>query len=602
MTAENLASAVPSPRARLLTRTLRNPLGLISLAVLVLIGLVAIVAPWLAPWPPQTVRLDLTNAPPFGPEYVLGGDQAGRDILSRLIVGARGAAVAALVMTSVSAAIGVPAGLVAGYYGKLWDALASWLFYILMALPGIILLIVLYTVVGTSPVVAMAAFGVMSSPSFFRLVRGLVVSIRNELYVDAARVAGLPTHRIIGRHVLAAVRAPVIIMAAFLAGAAIGIQAGLEFLGLGDPTVPSWGGMLVEAFNNIYVAPVQVVWPGLAIGLTVGALVLLANAMRDALEATDTVPSTRVRSQQVREAKRVLGVDHPPGRADGEPDSRDEMPDGAAPPLSVTDLQIAYPTDSGFSVVVDSVSLAVQRGEVLGLVGESGSGKTQTAFGILGLLPREAIISRGQVRVDGRECLTATEQQMAVYRGRKLAYVPQEPMSNLDPSFKVGQQLVYGIRAQSHCTRRAAKELALTMLERVEIPDPAKTFHSYPHQISGGMAQRVLIAGAVACGPEILIADEPTTALDVTVQSEILDLLRDLQTERGMSMIIVTHNFGVVADICDRVAVMREGRVVETGEVREVFAHPQHEYTQMLLDAILDDTEPRAATANGMSS
>ena len=174
-----------------------------------------------------------------------------------------------------------------------------------------------------------------------------------------------------------------------------------------------------------------------------------------------------------------------------------------------------------------------------------------------------------------------------------MAYVPQEPMSNLDPSFTIGYQLMEPMRLRMGLSKADAKARALQLLERVGIPDPERTFGSYPHQLSGGMAQRVLIAGAVSCDPELLIADEPTTAVDVTVQVEVLALLRDLQKERNMGMILVTHNLGVVADICDRVAVMREGRIVEEKPVGELFSNPEHEYTKMLLGATLEDVPPR---------
>ena len=182
---------------------------------------------------------------------------------------------------------------------------------------------------------------------------------------------------------------------------------------------------------------------------------------------------------------------------------------------------------------------------------------------------------------------------MTKLRGSKIAYIPQEPMSNLDPSFTIGSQLVEPMRICLGLGKAEAKERALDLLARVGIPDPERTFEAYPHQVSGGMAQRVLIAGAVSCDPDLLIADEPTTALDVTVQAEVLDLLRDLQAELHMGVLLVTHNFGVVADLCDRVSVMRDGRIVETGPARSIFADREHPYTQSLFDAILEDSEPR---------
>ena len=230
------------------------------------------------------------------------------------------------------------------------------------------------------------------------------------------------------------------------------------------------------------------------------------------------------------------------------------------------------------------VNLTVRRGEIHGLVGESGSGKSQVAFSTLGILPKEAVILGGRVEFNGQDLL-ASPKAMQNARGRKIAYIPQEPMSNLDPTFTVGQQLTYRLRAVKKMSRAAARTQLVALLGRVGIKNAEHVFDLYPHQVSGGMAQRILIAGALSGDPDLIIADEPTTALDVTVQGEVLDLLRDLRSERNLGMIFVTHNFGVVADICDRVSVMRNGVIVETNTADEVFENPQHEYTRMLLNS-----------------
>jgi peptide/nickel transport system permease protein len=256
--------------------------------------------------------------------------------------------------------------------------------------------------------------------------------------------------------------------------------------------------------------------------------------------------------------------------------------------LEIANLRVAYPrADGSESVVVDGVSLNLRKGEILGLVGESGSGKSQTAFSILGLLPPEAKLRADALVFDGVDLQSLAVRQRNELRGLRIGYIPQEPMSNLDPAFRIGYQLVEPLRYHLKLSRRAAKAEALRLLARVGIPDPERVYRSYPHQLSGGMAQRVLIAGAVSCDPELLIADEPTTALDVTVQADVLDLIRSLQAERGLGVILVTHNFGVVADICDRVAVMRSGEIVEVAGAIELFDHPQHPYTRLLLASTL---------------
>jgi ABC-type dipeptide/oligopeptide/nickel transport system ATPase component len=259
----------------------------------------------------------------------------------------------------------------------------------------------------------------------------------------------------------------------------------------------------------------------------------------------------------------------------------------------VRDLHVGYGYRSGEVEVVHGISFDIRAGEVLGLVGESGSGKSQTALAILGLLPFGGEITSGSIRLDDRELTALGERRYTALRGTDIAYVPQEPMSNLDPTFTVGSQLTVPLRRKLGLSAREARTSALELLERVGISDPQKVFASYPFQLSGGMAQRVLIAGAVSCGPRLLIADEPTTALDVTVQAEVLEILRTLQRESGMAVLMVTHNFGVVADICDRVAVMSQGELVEEGDVRTVLRDPRHPYTISLLEAMLDESRTR---------
>ncbi len=591
VTGASLGSAETVVRRRVFRMMLRNPLTVVSLVVLVVFVAVAILQPWITPFPANQVQLRATNAAPFAGEHLLGGDRFGRDILSRLIASTRGALQAAVLLAGVAFVVGTTAGLIAGYFGRLFDTVSTWAFSVVMAVPGVMVLIALYTLLGTSTAVAMGVFGLLSSPGLFLMVRTLTRGVRDELYVDAARVSGLSNVRIVGRHVLYAIRAPIILMTATLAGTGIAVQAGLEFLGLGDPSRPSWGGMMSDAFTNFYIAPAQLIWPAAALGLVTGAFSLVSIGLRDVLEGTYVKPSARARRKRTDALLGATAAERTPGHA---ADDQDTAVSAAEPLLVIDDLHIAYPKKRELTTVVDGVSLTVGDGEIVGVVGESGSGKSQTVFATLGLLPDEAIITRGSIRLGGTELLGLPDKDLAAYRGSRLAYVPQEPMANLDPTFTIGAQLVYGIRAQGRMSRKNARELALAMLDHVGIRDPRRVFASYPHQISGGMAQRVLIAGAVARKPRLLVADEPTTALDVTIQAEVLDLLRALQKESGMGVLIVTHNFGVVADLCDRVVVMRGGRVVEEGSVGQVFKRPQHDYTKMLLGSVLDNAPPRA--------
>ncbi len=555
---------------------LHNPLAVFSMAWLLLVVVVAITAPWLAPYPPTLTELSATNAPPLTPGHPLGGDAAGRDILSRLMWGSRQTAIAALIVLAVSATVGVISGLAAGFYRGKTEGIAGFLSDTIMSLPGVVLLIALYALTGPNIPAAMAVFGVIVAPVFYRMVRSVTLGTRNELYVDAARVVGLSDLRIVGRHVLWAVRAPVIIQSAFILAAGIGIEAGVTFLGLGDPAGSSWGLVMQQAFNSIYNNPGAIVGPALVITLTILSLILLGNALSDALQS-----SARSKPLPPRRRRQVLAAE----RARLAATEATACPVDDDVVLAVRGLRVGYPTPDGqVREVVHGVDLDLRRGEIHALVGESGSGKSQIAFSTLGILPAEALILGGSVRLDGEDLL-ADPQRMAAARGRRMGYVPQEPMSNLDPSFTVGRQLAYGLKASTSLSDADVRQRIVDLLNRVGITDPERVMGLYPHEISGGMAQRVLICGAVAADPDIIIADEPTTALDVTVQAEVLELLRELSEERGLAMLLVTHNLGVVADLCDTVSVMKDGIIVELAGVDQIFEAPQQDYTRELLQS-----------------
>lgn len=566
-------------RQSLFLRLLKNPLGLVTISYLVLIVLVAALAPLLAPMDPLlTDPASIMTMPDA--THLLGTDSAGRDVLSRLIFGAQSTLISAAIVVVVAIVVGVPSGLLAGYYAGKLDAIASWLSNMIMALPAMIVLLAVRTALGPSIYLLMTVFGIIIAPGFFRLTRTAVMGVRNELYVDAARVSGLSDMRIIGRHIFTVVRAPIIIQSAMISGIAISIQSGLEFLGLGDTTLISWGSMINDGFRNIFINPILVLWPSLIISLTIGAFALLGNAIRDGLEDSQKVEGSAKKAKPT-EVKRVAA----------KAENTNHL-------LSVSHLSVGYPQgDGGLKTVVSDVSFYLDKGEVLGIVGESGSGKSQTAFSILGLLPSNAQINSGHILFDGNDLVSEesgaiSQKSMAQFRGKRIAYIPQEPMSNLDPNFTVGYQLVRPIVRTLGVTKAEARERVFKLLDLVGIQNPERVFNAYPHEISGGMAQRVLIAGAISCEPDLLIADEPTTALDVTIQAEVLDLLRDLQKRLGMGLLLVTHNFGVIADLADRVVVMQHGRVVESGEVRGLLRSPKEKYTQLLLGSMLQDKEP----------
>jgi oligopeptide/dipeptide ABC transporter ATP-binding protein len=256
------------------------------------------------------------------------------------------------------------------------------------------------------------------------------------------------------------------------------------------------------------------------------------------------------------------------------------------PVLSVRDLAVVFDLPSGPAVAIDQVSFDIEAGQTLGLVGESGSGKSVTAFSLMRLLRAPGRIVGGHVRFNGTDLLTLSESAMRDVRGRSIGFVFQEPMTALDPVYSVGDQIIEALRVHGVADGEAARTRAVELLDAVRMPNARARLHDYPHQLSGGMRQRVCMAIALACRPSLLIADEPTTALDVTIQAEILDLLREMRQTLGLAVLLITHDLGVVAGHADQVAVMYAGRIVEHGPVREVLRHPQHPYTRGLLESL----------------
>ncbi|MDA0312153.1 MAG: ABC transporter ATP-binding protein [Gemmatimonadetes bacterium] len=272
--------------------------------------------------------------------------------------------------------------------------------------------------------------------------------------------------------------------------------------------------------------------------------------------------------------------------------------------LSIKDLRTWFFTDQGVAKAVDGVSFEVREGETLGVVGESGCGKTVTSLSVLGLLPQPParIMDGSSILFEGEELIGADERRLRGLRGNEISMIFQEPMSSLNPVFSIGDQIIEVLRLHRGLDRKDARVEAARLLQEVGMAEPDRRLDDYPHQLSGGMRQRVMIAMALSCEPKLLIADEPTTALDVTIQAQILELLADLRGRYGMSVLLITHDLGVVAEVCDRVVVMYAGQVVETGDVEEIFADPQHPYTRGLLRSLpsLDVPERRLSPIPGM--
>lgn len=573
----------PLSERNLFFKVITNPIGIFSTVLVTFFAFCALAAEFIMPFDPNQSDYSHMSEMPTATHW-LGTDDLGRDILSRMILGTQFTLSGALLCLVIALLIGSTLGLIAGYFGGFWDSVGNWMSNILQALPGLIVLLAAATVLGTNLYIAMSIYGLLLSPSFFRLMFVTVRGVRNELFIDAARVSGLSDFAIITRHVLGVVRAPIIIQSGIIASIAISIQSGLQFLGFGGTESVSWGTMLLDGFQHVWTQPIRLLWPAIGLALLLISIVLFATNLRDELE--------RVGNRVRKSTKRSL-EEHVQEEATEKPVIHAESKRSGEELLTISGLEIGYLQSGGeYKVVVHDGNLSIKRGEVVGLVGESGSGKTQTALALLGLLPAGGTVLNGTITFDGIELTTLASKEFDKLRGRRISYIPQEPMSNLDPSFTIGSQMMEPLRVVVGLNKTEAKARVLELLTMVGLPNPQKTFRSYPHEISGGQAQRVLIAKALAGGPDLIIADEPTTALDVTIQAEILDVLRDLQKKTGVAVLLVTHNFGVVADLCDRVAVMQYGRIIESGGIYDIFDNAKHSYTKELLAAIMDENGP----------
>jgi len=566
--ADAAASASVFESPRLLRRLLRRPLAVCCIAYLLVVIGAAIVAPIMLPnvSNEQAGDLLLVRQGPTSAHW-LGTDSLGRDILERLLVGARptmiGVGEALLAMLVLS----VPLGLAAGYLGGWVDRVVGWLTDLSLAIPAIAIVLVMLTVFPQSMLAGMVTLGVILAPAQARIIRSATLPIREELYIAAARVSGLSHAHIITRHVLPRVAGPVIVLGSLFAAGALIAQTGLAYLGLiVKPPQASWGGMIGDGIANIVTQPWIIFPPGIVMALAIMAFGLLGDAVRDAsAEGWSAAPVSLPRR------RRAAAVAEP------------VVTDAASPLLSVENLTVTLPSPGGPVTVVEGVSFEIRSGEAVALVGESGCGKTVTAMSLIRLLPGDGEIAGGRIVFGGRNIASLPENELRRVRGGEIGLISQEPMVSLNPAFRVGWQLAMSVRTHHDVSRRAARARVIELLRSVQLPEPELVAQRYPHELSGGMAQRVAIARALAGEPKLLIADEPTTALDVTVQAEILELLRDLQREREMAILLITHDWGVVADLADRAVVMYAGQVVERGALAPLVRHPLHPYTRALL-------------------
>lgn len=591
--------------------------SLICIVVLAVIALAAIAAPLIAPFDP------LASGAPVQPpsaEHWFGTDRQGRDIFSRLVYGARYSLVIGLGATLVALAAACVFGTIAATAPRWISETLMRVMDVVMSFPGIALAAVFVAVFGKSLPVLVLTIAFLYVPQLTRIIRANILDQYGEDYVSAVRVMGAGTPRIIAKHVARNAMAPVLVFATVLVADAIVFEASLSFLqaGVPDPE-PSWGNV-IAAGRNLLMSGAwwATFFPGILIMLTVLCLNILSEGMTDAMvsprarKITADAANTEESTHELEEAAAghddtnvIVTVDTAVNLSvpSGVPDVL--VPVAPAVPLSerlavlrqrelsrtdrlvyagdetplldVQDLCISFPRHGDVDVV-DHVSFTVRPGETMALVGESGCGKSITSLAIMGLLDPKADV-RGRILFDGQDLLQMTPKRRNALRGHDIAMIYQDALSSLNPAMLIRSQM-------KQLTSRGGTRTAEDLLELVGL-DPARTLASYPHELSGGQRQRVLIAMALTRDPRLVIADEPTTALDVTVQAQVVELLMRLQRELGFALVFVSHDLALVAELTHRITVMYAGQVVEQGTTSEILTQPVHEYTQGLLGAVL---------------
>ncbi len=535
------------------------------------------------PTAPNWVHLDALCKTPSDDEKIksycdpwhwnwLGTDDQGRDVMARLIYGFRLSVLFGFALTVLSSIVGVTAGATQGYFGGRIDLFFQRFIEVWTSIPSLYLLLIISSVLVPGFFVLLGILLLFSWVALVGVVRAEFLRARNVGYVRAARALGVKNLTIMFRHLLPNAMVATLTFVPFILNGSITTLTSLDFLGLGmPPGSPSLGELLAQGKNNL-----QAPWLGITgfvvISLMLSLLIFVGEAVRDAFDPRKTFVSFDGKDRAA--APRA------------EPAATEAATSDAPALLKVRDLHVEFRQGDSMVSAVNGVSFDIREGETLALVGESGSGKSVTALSILKLLPYpSAHHPAGSITFAGKELLSADEKTLREVRGNRISMIFQEPMSSLNPLHTVERQVGEVLAVHRGMSGAAARVRVLELLVQVGIRDPEKRLKAYPHQLSGGQRQRVMIAMALANEPDILIADEPTTALDVTVQAQILQLLARLKAEKGLSMLFITHDLGIVRNFADRVCVMTDGEIVEQGVTEDVFAHPQHAYTKHLLAA-----------------
>ncbi len=609
----------------------------LSMAVLAIIVLACLFAPLITQYTP--LEQAVGTAGPSA-EHWFGQDSLGRDLFSRLLYGGRWSLTIGLGSTFLALCAGALIGSVAATSRKGIDETIMRVLDVVMAFPGIALAAVLVAAFGGSIPVLIVTIAFLYTPMVARVVRANVLAQYGEDYVAAEKVIGARTSHIVVKHVVANCAAPVLVFCTVMVADAIVLEASLSFIGAGvRPPDPSWGSVIADGKNMVLLGGWwATVFPGLLILLTVLSLNVLAEGLTDAmadpsLKKTKKTPSALQAAQTAaaEETSNELILEDEAASVANTPELIEDFADpsvvkdvlkpaaeptplethlkilaetersrsdrlvyegDAAPLLEVRNLTIRFPERYGDTAIVDNVSFTVRPNETMALVGESGCGKSLTSLAIMGLLPKTAVVT-GEILFDGVNVLELNNRERNKLRGHDMAMIYQDALSSLNPAMLIRAQF-------KQLTKRGGTRTAEELLELVGL-DPVRTLASYPHELSGGQRQRVLIAMSLTRSPRLIVADEPTTALDVTVQAQVVDLLNDLREKLGFAMVFVSHDLALVASLAHKITVMYAGQVVESAPTSDLLVDPRHEYTQGLLGAVLsiEDEAPRLHQIQG---
>ncbi|MGV9365447.1 dipeptide/oligopeptide/nickel ABC transporter permease/ATP-binding protein [Amycolatopsis sp. NPDC003731] len=544
---------------------LRTPVGACSAVLLALVVVLAALAPLL--WGEGAAAID-TDAIGQGPSgaHPFGTDSLGRDLLLRTLVATRLSVGLAVLATAIGAGTGVVLGTLPSVLPRRVGRLLTAVVDIAVAFPGLLLALFLAVIFGVGTHGAVLAIGFATAPAFARLVQTLSASVSGRDFVAAARIAGVGRIRLLARHVLPNIGEPLVVNATIGAGSALLAFAGLSFLGIGVQAPDyDWGRLLREGLDGIYVTPVAALAPA-------AAVVLAGLAFNLVGETVAAVVGVRTRATR-RGAPPLPAAPPTPG----------EPPADAV--LVVENLRVAFPGPSGWTVPVRGVSFSVRAGEAIGVVGESGSGKSLTALAVSRLVEAPGLITADRLEFAGKALAEASDREL----GTALAMVFQDPMTSFNPARRVGGQLAEVSEQHHGLSRRQAFARAVDRLAAVRVPAPERRARQYPHEFSGGMRQRAMIGMGLMGRPKLIVADEPTTALDVTVQRQVLRLLARTREAEGAAILLISHDIAVVAQTCERMLVMYAGRIVED---LPSGAAAQHPYTRALLATTVDlDTD-----------